>query len=300
MWLFALVVVLYSLSHVWLLWLPCTVSRQAPLSMGFSKQEYWRGLPFPSPGSLPDPGIEPWSPALQAVSLPTELPRKPYLLWDDGNSVLLNNFFFYLIIAQVLTMWLRQPPKQDAHTKQFQEPDRQCKRAKPMVHKAVEISGSCHRLETVKEFKSEILKHDTGQTKHFCGSDLVKMSPVSGLKADWSSELENQANYRCPGWALLSYICLAPWRVKNYYYFKTSMRYHPTPVRTAIIKKSTNDKRCRRCGGKWTHVNGWWNCKLTPPRWKTVWRFLLKNENRTTIWPSNSTPMYMNRKKKKY
>jgi len=44
--------------------------------MGFSRQEYWSGLPFPSPGDLPDPGIEPRSPALQAVSLPTELPGK--------------------------------------------------------------------------------------------------------------------------------------------------------------------------------------------------------------------------------
>ena len=50
-----------------------TVTCQAPLSMGFSMQEYWSGLPFPSPGDLPDPGIEPGSPALQADSLPTEL-----------------------------------------------------------------------------------------------------------------------------------------------------------------------------------------------------------------------------------
>ena len=51
---------------------PWTVAHQAPLSMGFSRQEYWSGLPFPSPGDLPDPGIEPGSPALQADSLPTE------------------------------------------------------------------------------------------------------------------------------------------------------------------------------------------------------------------------------------
>ena len=50
-----------------------TVACQSPLSMGFSRQEYWSGLPFPSPGDLPNPGIEPWSPALQADSLPTEL-----------------------------------------------------------------------------------------------------------------------------------------------------------------------------------------------------------------------------------
>ena len=50
-----------------------TVARQAPLSIGFSRQEYWSGLPFPSPGDLSDPGIKPGSPELQADSLPTEL-----------------------------------------------------------------------------------------------------------------------------------------------------------------------------------------------------------------------------------
>ena len=52
---------------------PWTAACQAPLSIGFSKQEYWSGLPFPSPQDLPDPGIEPGSPALQADSLLTEL-----------------------------------------------------------------------------------------------------------------------------------------------------------------------------------------------------------------------------------
>ena len=52
---------------------PWTVACQAPLSMGFSRQEYWNGLSFPSPRDLPNPGIEPGSPALQADSLPIEL-----------------------------------------------------------------------------------------------------------------------------------------------------------------------------------------------------------------------------------
>ena len=49
---------------------PWTVAHRAPLSMGFSSQEYWSGLPFPSPGDVPDPGIKPTSPALQADSFP--------------------------------------------------------------------------------------------------------------------------------------------------------------------------------------------------------------------------------------
>ena len=54
-----------------------TVAYQAPLSMEFSRQEYWSGLPFSSPGDLPDPGIEPGSPTLQADALPSELPGNP-------------------------------------------------------------------------------------------------------------------------------------------------------------------------------------------------------------------------------
>ena len=56
---------------------PWTVARQAPPSMGFSRQEYWSGLPFPSPGDLPDPGIEPRSPTLQADALTSAPPGKP-------------------------------------------------------------------------------------------------------------------------------------------------------------------------------------------------------------------------------
>ena len=65
-----------SLSHIWHFETPWTVAHQAPLSMGFSRQGYWSGLPFTSPGGLSDSGIEPGSPALQADSLLTELQGK--------------------------------------------------------------------------------------------------------------------------------------------------------------------------------------------------------------------------------
>ena len=67
---------------------PWTVGAgQAPLSMEFSRQEYWSGLLFPTPGDLPDPGIEPLSPvssALQEEFLPTELSEKPSLILDSS------------------------------------------------------------------------------------------------------------------------------------------------------------------------------------------------------------------------
>ena len=56
-----------------------TAASQALLSMGFSRQEYWRGLPFPPPGDLPNPGIKPGSPMLLADSLPSEPPGKHYI-----------------------------------------------------------------------------------------------------------------------------------------------------------------------------------------------------------------------------
>ena len=63
-----------SLSNVQLFATPCTVAYQAPPSMGFSRQEYWSGLPFPSPEDLPDRGSEPRFPTLQAAALLSELP----------------------------------------------------------------------------------------------------------------------------------------------------------------------------------------------------------------------------------
>ena len=71
------VVVVLVASRVRLFATSWTVACQGPLSMGFSRQEYWSGLPFPSPEDLPDPGIEPGSPVLQADSLPSELQESP-------------------------------------------------------------------------------------------------------------------------------------------------------------------------------------------------------------------------------
>ena len=70
---------------------PWTVARQAPLSKGFSREEYWSGLPFPSSRDLPDPGIKPWAPTLEADSLPSEPPGKLFFFFKDF-------FLFWLLL----------------------------------------------------------------------------------------------------------------------------------------------------------------------------------------------------------
>ena len=73
-----------SLSRVRLSATPWTyVAYQASLSMGFSRQEYWSGLPFPSPGDLPNPGIKPRSPASEADALTSEPPVKPFRSYNN-------------------------------------------------------------------------------------------------------------------------------------------------------------------------------------------------------------------------
>ena len=91
-------------SRVWLFVTPWTVAHQAPLSMGFSRQGYWSGLPFPSPGDLPDPGIETRSPALQADSLRSEPPGKPESHRDKGDD----GTHWFLCQGESCVLWHRE------------------------------------------------------------------------------------------------------------------------------------------------------------------------------------------------
>ena len=99
-----------SLSRVLLFATPWTVAYQAPASMGFSRQECWSRLPFPSPGDLPNPGIEPQSPTLRADALPSEPPGKPKVVIEAvvvmstlNSTPSYNNHTAKLICVMLLT-----------------------------------------------------------------------------------------------------------------------------------------------------------------------------------------------------
>ena len=91
------------LSHVWLFAAPWNVAYQAPTSMEFSRQEYCSGLPFPSPGVLPDPGIHPRSPTLRADALPSEPPGKP-------SRRLIVYFIYSSLYLLIPNSWFIPPP----------------------------------------------------------------------------------------------------------------------------------------------------------------------------------------------
>ena len=99
-----------SLSRVWLLVTPWTVAYQASLSMGFSRQEYWSGLTFPSPGDLPHPGVEPWSPAMQADVYPLSHQGNPVWWYSSGFSFFLPLLFQYDFSVLSLKTYLHLSP----------------------------------------------------------------------------------------------------------------------------------------------------------------------------------------------
>ena len=92
--------VLTRFTYVWLFVTPWTVAHQAPLSMGFSRQEYWSGLPFPSPGDLLEQGMEPMSPVLQVDALP---------LSHLGNSYKLAIFWNFKVYTDFHSKQCSQP-----------------------------------------------------------------------------------------------------------------------------------------------------------------------------------------------
>ena len=99
----------FSLSCVQLFVTPWTVAHQTPLSMGFPRQEHWSGLPFPSPGDLPEPGNELVSLALQVDSLPAEPSGKPVGLYFCKNSnefktQLVETFVFFIKLLLMLDL----------------------------------------------------------------------------------------------------------------------------------------------------------------------------------------------------
>ena len=84
---------------------PWTIACQAPLPMGFSRQEYWSGLLFPSPGDLSDPGIEPRSPALQAESQPSESPgtANHYIyIYTHTHTCIIYLYMMYMHVCKML------------------------------------------------------------------------------------------------------------------------------------------------------------------------------------------------------
>ena len=97
-----------SLSRVRLFATPWTIAHQAPPSMGFSRQECWSRLPFPSPGDLPDPGIEPGSPTLQADALQSEPPGKPNYIHKV--KVKVKSFSRVRLFATPWTVAYQAPP----------------------------------------------------------------------------------------------------------------------------------------------------------------------------------------------
>ena len=105
------------LSRVRLLATPWTVAYQAPPSMGFSRQEYWSGLPFPSPGDLPDPGIELRSPAFQADTLTSEPPGKSKIKYISPFFIMVILYWFDDYISYLYEVSVLLVTKEDCSLK---------------------------------------------------------------------------------------------------------------------------------------------------------------------------------------
>ena len=146
------------LSRVRLFVTPWTVAYQAPLSMGFSRQEYWSGLPFPSPGDIPNSGIEPWSPALQADALISELREK-------GNAKECSNYHTIALISHASKVIVKILQARLQQSVNHELPDVQAGFRKDRGTRD-QIANIHWIIEKVREFQKKNI--------HFCFIDYSK------------------------------------------------------------------------------------------------------------------------------
>ena len=128
-----------SLSHVLLFATPWTVAHQAPLSMGFFRQEYWSGLPFPPPGDLSDPGIEPRSPVLKAYFLPLSHQGRP--VWVQNLVLRTKQIVFFGKEALSLASGLFRKRKKTL--KLFKKVCLNCDSSLTFPNRLLDISSAC-------------------------------------------------------------------------------------------------------------------------------------------------------------
>ena len=124
-----------------------------------------------------------------------------------------------------------------------------------------------------------------GCAEHASGWNLLVMNQQQSNKSTVSIQMAKGYVKRCSTLLVIREMQI-----------QTTMRHYLTPVKKAIIKKSTNNKCWRGCGEKATLLHCWWECKLVQPLWRTIWRFLKETKNRATIWPYNPTPWHIQRK----
>ena len=163
-----------SFSRVRLFVTPWTVAYQAPLSMGFSRQEYWSGLPFPSPGDIPKSGIEPWSPALQADALISELREK-------GNAKECSNYHTIALISHASKVIVKILQARLQQYVNHELPDVQAGFRKDRGTRD-QIANIHWIIEKVREFQKKNI--------HFCFIDYSKAVNCVDHKKLWKIQKE--------------------------------------------------------------------------------------------------------------
>ena len=163
-----------TFSRVRLFVTPWTVAYQAPLSMGFSRQEYWSGLPFPSPGDIPKSGIEPWSPALQADALISELREK-------GNAKECSNYHTIALISHASKVIVKILQARLQQYVNHELPDVQAGFRKDRGTRD-QIANIHWIIEKVREFQKKNI--------HFCFIDYSKAVNCVDHKKLWKIQKE--------------------------------------------------------------------------------------------------------------